>query len=234
MYYNVPNLFKYIRIHDKNLINIKYDINNKKSILNDPFTDNEIQYIITTFMSNESLNTVYIVSNNISLYNIIGTFSKNVRISENINNMNTKNDLIIINKYNTNIKNIITLLECLTIQNIGSSFIFKTCELSNDIMYELLYLLSSLYEKIYMMSTKSNNVYNIVCKGFHIHDKDIIYYIYDKIKTINNNSKIIKLFKNDLPQIFVHKIDEYVKIFEKNSFDSQMKLITDVNICEMI
>jgi len=234
MYYNVPNLFKYIRIHDKNLINIKYDINNKKSILNDPFTDDEIQYIITTFMSNESLNTVYIVSNNISLYNIIGTFSKNVRISENVNNINTKNDLIIVNKYNTNIKNMITFLECLTIQNIGGSFIFKTCELSKNIMYELLYLLSSLYEKIYIMSTKSNNVYNIVCKGFHNHDKDIIYYIYDKIKTINKNSKIIKLFKNDLPQIFVHKIDEYVKIFEKNSFDSQMKLITDVNICEMI
>lgn len=234
MYYNIPNLFKNIKIHDKDLINIKYDTNNKKSITNDSFSDNEIEYIMNTFICNESLNYVYIVCNNIALYNIIVNFSKNVHVSENINNINVKNDLIIINKYNTNIKNIITILESLIIQTIGSSFIFKTCELSDYIMYEILYLLSGLYEKIYIMSTKSKKVYNIICKKFYIENKDIIYKIYDTVKNINKNVQIIKIFKNDLPQIFVYKIDEYMRSFEKNYFDIQMKLITDINICKLV
>lgn len=201
-YYVIPNLLKYIKFslplnNETSIIHNNKYINNSNFIL---FSKNEIEEIIKIFLNYELIDYVYIISDNKILYNLF----TNKIILTNINSKFEKKTFIIIDKfYENNLQLLIDIFSSILIQQNESNLLFKLYNLPNEIINNVLFIISGYYEKLILINSNIDNVYYIMCKNCILQNKNVIY---NTIQNIKNNNKIIRY---NLPQYFIDKLNEY-------------------------
>jgi len=180
---------------------------------------------------NPSSNTFYIMLELINTFNLFGAFNYNIKTAyigspiECLNmfrmeytDINYSDDSYVIPK-NINSINffyfeyemnnlIIILTRILTFQSSGGTCIIKIDDLFNKLVLDILFILCGLYDKVYIIKPNTSNIISndryIVCKQFNLNSQ-----LYE---TYNNNlvslkcSKLVSLFKHDLPIYFLNKI----------------------------
>ena len=112
---------------------------------------------------------------------------------------------------NYNIYLILNIFRYIMHMNNKSRLIFKIAK-GDEVLYDILYILSNVYDKI--LIKKMNNNYDIViCDIYNIDNIDIfsnlIIMLENNIKKGNLN--ITKLYGNSVPQIFKNKLLEIIK-----------------------
>ena len=84
---------------------------------------------------------------------------------------------------------------------------------------DILYILSCFYEKVYIMKPQTSRYANsekyIVCIGF-LYDNHNVFYTYILKcfeKMLESESNTLRFFNNNIPYLFIKKIEEYNAIF---------------------
>lgn len=204
--YIVPNLFKYIKFSYR-YITVTSNKKERKDIL--------LDYINYNNLRNDLYNikNIMILTDNIDAcnYNVL---KMNIFISDNykdILNFHDVNIFIIDICSNYNVYLILNIFRYIININNNSQLIFKI-ERDDEIVYELLYILSSVYDKIIVKRMSSN--YNlIICNICNVSNIDVLDYIIAMLEASvrKNELNITKLYDSNIPQIFKNKLLEILK-----------------------
>ena len=101
----------------------------------------------------------------------------------------------------------------IAMQKKGGTFILKLFDIFLENTVHLIYYLSSMYEKVYIVKPNTSRAANsekyLVCKNFKLNDSvNEIEKLLTNFQHLNSNRYISKFIKDELPLLFINKIEE--------------------------
>lgn len=219
--------FELIELVQQCNLNIFFSTQNNLNIIN--FTTNQLSNIYLYNLLRNGKNDL-IVNEDFELSTIYEKYLNNkIEITNKIDLLVfefKESDYLEQDKYIKNL--IVVLLIVLKYQNNNGLTIIKISDIFYKPIIDILYIFSGLFKEVYLCKPIISNIIKsdkfIVCNNFSQTNKDSLFNVLN-YNLINNNSNIQSILNNNIPCIFINRIEEFNVIVGQQQLESNIQII---------